>query len=329
MKDINENLSRRQSSLDVIKCIAALCVVFIHIGPVYLHPIVRSAVPMFYVISGYYYSGLIAKDKYWQHLRKILIMAICASCLYGIYWVAHELRHGTFEDWVNHTFTLKNVIQLTVFNEDQFRPHLWYFWAILYDLLAFRIIDHFGVTKYLKYIVPFLIISFYTLSFLKFHVPYYRNWLFFGLPCMMIGRWLRESDSKIFRLLDQKKEICLYVIILSLLFVFVESLSFREFNPEMYVFTIPFVVGFFYVALQYPNIGNGSIFATIGQKHSANIFIIHELVVLNFKFVPFSNYFHFTFGSISYPLIIFFLSLLISMAWLRINSFFKLCRLHF
>lgn len=47
---------------------------------------------------------------------------------------------------------------------------------------------------------------------------------------------------------------------------------------EIYAFTLPLVVIFFYHALRYPQLGQGSLFASIGRNYSAYIYIIHMMV---------------------------------------------------
>ena len=46
---------------------------------------------------------------------------------------------------------------------------------------------------------------------------------------------------------------------------------------EMFIFTLPFILPWFYWALHNPTFGEGSVFATIGRKYSAYIYIFHIL----------------------------------------------------
>ncbi len=91
----------RASSLDVMKCFAAFCVVWIHFGSGWLSPITRCAVPIFFVITGYYYPIMVEKGNFWKHIRKLLVMVICASALYGAYALQGLIRLGTLGEWMS------------------------------------------------------------------------------------------------------------------------------------------------------------------------------------------------------------------------------------
>ena len=66
----------RQSSFDVLKCIAAFLVVIIHYGPYCMSSISRIMVPLFFMITGYYFITFSEISKFWKHFKKIAIMAI-------------------------------------------------------------------------------------------------------------------------------------------------------------------------------------------------------------------------------------------------------------
>ena len=72
----------RQSSLDVIKFFAAFMVVYIHYGTVetgtyhvishLIEGLCRVAVPLFFMISGYFYPMLKVQRKFRKHLIKLV-----------------------------------------------------------------------------------------------------------------------------------------------------------------------------------------------------------------------------------------------------------------
>lgn len=49
-------------------------------------------------------------------------------------------------------------------------------------------------TKWLRYDAPFLLFLFFVANFTPWH-PRFRNFLFMGLPCMMVGRSIRENKD--------------------------------------------------------------------------------------------------------------------------------------
>lgn len=304
----------RQSSLDVLKCVAALFVVFIHFGTPWLSPLTRTAVPLFFLITGYYYPVLMERGTFWKHVHKVFVMAVCASALYAAYALQHHLRNGTLSEWLATTFTPREILRTLVFNFSFFGLHLWYFWAVLYDLLLFRLLDRIGWSRHLRWIIPLLFIVFCVGSYFPWFWKL-RNWLFFGLPCMTVGRWIREGNDKSFRFLNDKirwKRWAAFAFLLICVEYIAQYLLLGVNGRESYAFTLPLVVIFFYHALRYPRLGEGSLWATIGRRYSAYIYIIHMMVgmIIGHLFA-FDN----PLGKCFFSAVVFVLSLLLSILW--------------
>ncbi len=269
------------SSLDVMKCFVAFCVVWIHFGSAWLSPIVRCAVPIFFVITGYYYPAMVERGRFWRHMRKLLVMVLCASTMYGVVELQHQIRHDTLQEWVQNTFRLRRILGLMVYDNDMFGFHLWYFWAVLYDLTIFYLADKWRLSRLLRIIAPLLLLLFFVGNF----TPWYgkcRNFLFMGLPCMMVGRMIRENSDGRFHFLADRRYLWAYVAgaltlacgeILTL-----HLLCSDRGIRDMYIFTLPMFLPLFYFALRHTRFGDGTIWATIGSKYSAYIYIFHVLV---------------------------------------------------
>lgn len=76
----NSIVSSRTSSLDVIKCLSAFCVVWIHFGSAWASPITTCAVPTFFVISGFYYPLMVKSGFFLETHSKVVdygVMGIC------------------------------------------------------------------------------------------------------------------------------------------------------------------------------------------------------------------------------------------------------------
>ena len=184
----------RQSSFDVLKCVAAFLVVAIHYGPYWIS---RIAVPLFFMITGYYFVTFSAASKFRKHFRKILIMTISASLFYGFVSLSSAIYSGTFDNWIDSKFNLKTIAVYTLFDLDLFQIHLWYFYALAYDLLIIYFLVRKKKTHYLYYAIPLMLLVFFLLRYLRYPNCYYRNWLFEGLPCISIGMFIREYEEKI------------------------------------------------------------------------------------------------------------------------------------
>lgn len=80
---------QRNFSIDIVKTLAALLVICIHTGyPFvvgdYLVAFCRVAVPLFLLVSGYYYQDVIDKKKITAYYKKILGLTFFSSIFYFI-----------------------------------------------------------------------------------------------------------------------------------------------------------------------------------------------------------------------------------------------------
>ena len=312
--------SCRMSSLDVMKCLAAFLIVWLHFGNSWLWPVERCAVPIFFIITGYYYPTMAGSGKFWRHFRKIVIMALCASALYGAVTITSHLRHDTLGEWVSSTITLQRIAGKIALDSDLFSGHLWYFYAVLYDLIIFYFADKWKLTKWLRRAVPFLLLIFLLSNFTPWNIRF-RNFLFMGLPCMMIGRMIWEKKDAAFSFLAKKQYLWIYACA-SLLMIVGEIYALYGVR-EMYVFTLPLTLPFFYAALRNPTFGEGTIWATIGRKYSAYIYIFHVLVAKILRFWGFSADSLLT--RAIYPFIIFGVSLCMAWGFVKLLQWIKLC----
>ncbi len=306
----------RTSSLDVMKCFAAFFVVCIHYGADWLSPVVRCAVPLFFVVTGYYYPTMVAKGTFWKHVRKLLIMAICSSVMYALWGLQYNIGRDNLGRWADKTFTVDKLIDWIAFNADMVSPHLWYFYAALYSLIVLHFADKWRLTKWLRYAVPVLLLVHFTRNFVPIPKEFVRNFLFMGLPCMMIGRCIRENKDAAFRFLSNRRYLPAYTFVSLLLSCgemwLLSVVCSDEGVREMYLFTLPTILPLFYWALRHPRFGEGSLLATIGRKHSAYIYILHILVGIWLS--DFIEKDDSMLTEFAYPFLVFAVSL--SMAWL-------------
>lgn len=83
-------MQERNSGLDCVKCLAAFCVVCIHVSfPGIMGDIVsllsRFAVPVFFMITGYYYSNTRDKGKVKKQIVKVTVLLLLSMLLYFIW----------------------------------------------------------------------------------------------------------------------------------------------------------------------------------------------------------------------------------------------------
>lgn len=273
----------RMSSIDVIKCFAAISVIAIHVGPDVLSFVIRAAVPMFFLISGYYYPQLLESGKFWKHVKKLVVMVLLSSLFYGMIKFLISCHNGDISEWLHNTFSLGNIFNCFINGNDLFIFHLWFFYALIYDLILLKLADKYGFMKCLKVLTPILLFVFLFSNFFQTGYSWKRNFLFFGLPFVVFGRLIAEGNDGYLSIFCKPKFFT-YIVIGSLLMTWVEIfvlyLLTNTWQRETYVFSIPFVLSVFYWAIRNVNYGKGSVFATIGSRYSAYIYIFHVAVII-------------------------------------------------
>ena len=314
----------RLHSLDVLKCIAALLVVCIHVGPNILSPLTRCAVPIFFIITGYYYPMMRDNGNFWHHIRKLLKMALFANVLYGICELWVELSNGDVNEWLFDTFQLSRLVRLALADDSLFGLHLWYLWAVLYDLLIFYYTDKFKATEYIRAAAPILFAILCITNFTQYY-PLTRNFLFMGIPCMIVGRSIQEGNDKKFSFLNIKCHtwpvvgILLFLVLLEMTLLRVVTCNGFG-NRNMCAFTLPLVTVIFYWALSHPRYGHDSWIATIGRKYSADIYVFHifiHFLVGRFFVINETSHLRLYASMLVYVLVIFLATLLFSIFYER------------
>ena len=135
--NLKQTSGQRNDGIAILKAIAAFMVVWIHLGvhgagnpavyavTKYADALCRMAVPVFFIITGYFFSGYM--DRTWPKLKKLLTLTITASVLYVILdlWTGDEYRNLISETkWIPH-FLIYNIFP-------PFAGHLWYMYCLLY-----------------------------------------------------------------------------------------------------------------------------------------------------------------------------------------------------
>lgn len=323
---------QRMYSLDVLKCVCALCVVGIHFGANARHyPVAeivrvtfyRMAVPAFFIITGYYYPQLLQKRQHVRHLKKIVQMTLGAALFYLLFNIVDLFFRGGLPQWFMqsghrlHSFLYFNVPFLSM-------GHLWYFYALIYALLVMIIIDKlkwwgWGM-KLLS--VGLLVIGLYG----NYCFPYYiqfRNFLFYAFPSIAIGRMLGEEVFRrnILRISDTTLGVMVLVGLLLTIAEYGFSLGIRN-HKEFYLGNYVVACSLLLLCVRHPAAGGNTFAATIGRKYSAYIFIFHEFVgILFVRYVP--QYTSLFWGMFIKTTAVFAGSLLMAMLWKRLVAWKK------
>ncbi len=261
--------------LYVLKAICALWVVGIHlpvIGKVDLMPLFVSAVPCFYIISGFflYQGGNSIKERAcaWKWCKKIFTVACLINAFYFVVSIVRGEWPGVCEKFC-----------ISFVTGDSVNGALWYLTAMWEALCVFIFCRRFFSDK-LIYVFPIFVLFnlllgkyYFIFDSGEYNLPQYvrLNWLAVALPCMSVGYLLRKHAQ---HFNGVKVGFCAVIF---MLLTYVEYFVLKSFcieTPSYYLFTLPMAVCLVLVAKNLSN-ENLTLLANIGKNHSSNIYFFH------------------------------------------------------
>ena len=283
----------RYAGLDILKCLAAYMVVVIHFGhwdstselDILLGGVfnaeTRFAVPVFFMITGYFYPSIIKRGRFKGHLLKIVSMTLFATLFYFCFNVLfYSLNGGNAEEYLAKVFSLRHLFGWVLINSVPVEIHLWYFYAVIYALVVLYLADRLHLQRHLYIFSLVALVVCVCVNFTPY-TGYCRNFLFMGLPFICLGRLIGESKHVSF-ILNLSSRYLWGVFLVSIILVGLDYMFFsvvigKTFVRECYLFTCFVALSLFVLALKYNSHPNKleRVFSLIGKKYSAYIFIFH------------------------------------------------------
>lgn len=294
--DVKNNT--RNSCIDAFRVIAIFMVVIIHkpfLGYIYwlLEPITKIAVSIFFMISGYYCLEIDKnRDKIKNQAIRIFKYFIYGSILYLI-WNFMTLSHQDFMDG----FSLQSIAKLILINNTSFGLQLWFLSALFYSLIFVYLCSYLKNYKIIYSFIPILFLFNLILgnySVLIFghsaHIQGFpdiphsltRNWIFFGVPFVLLGNYIYITKDKILSLVNNKLLIVLAILFGSLSILEKQLLChFYVYTTigVIYIGTVFFALSVFLYLLKNPQLGASGILEFIGRKYVLTIYIIHFMIL--------------------------------------------------
>ncbi|MGN1328898.1 MAG: acyltransferase family protein [Eubacterium sp.] len=198
----------RNKSLDILKFISSVFVVFIHIMfvgefGVGVKAVVRFAVPIFFMSSGYFSYNAITTGNTKKLLNRCLpLLKILAVSI--VVYAIFELVFTQSYTFLTDLKSMKAYIKLFVFNNfnDSFFIPLWFLVALIYTYLAIAVVVKLKAARLIKYMPLLLLVSVLFYDVLTGYMGmvlsqiYVRNFLFTGLPFFSLGYLLYENKAR-------------------------------------------------------------------------------------------------------------------------------------
>lgn len=281
-------MTKRQYNIDALRLICAFLVVCIHCTHYslreYILPITRVAVPIFFIISGYFlYSDneTLTKSRITKSIKKITKIYVISLVVFFIYALINGFITNNFNavkvgPWKIFMF-ITNCSSLCF----PYDFHLWFLIALIQGLILFHL-----VLVYIKrYTKISMIIS---LIFILFNpvlenmninimnkitfIPFSKV-IFLSFPYLVIGYYIKYNHYKIVSKL-------LWIP----LFIFAIFSIFEGSNHNMgNYFSTPFLsITVFYLFQGIKEINKKNIIeflGKLGEKHSLFIYISHVIII--------------------------------------------------
>lgn len=280
-------MKTKNDCLNVWKGIAAFAVVLIHctlpgVPGEIIKGIARFAVPLFFLISGYFAYG---REDAVLRRREIHILRLYVGAVAVYYlWAAirYFLSQRTFAQMGAELFPDggRTVSDLLFFNRTAMAPHLWFMGALVYCYLFYRLLARKRLEERAYLLIPVLLAANLLLgegrglTGIAVPVRWIRSFWLTGFPFFLWGSWFACWEKQ--GGLQLHRGAGMALVAGGMLLSSVECLW--SGYDELYVGSILTAGGLFSLALAFPDLGKGSLMARIGERDSANIYLWHMLL---------------------------------------------------
>ena len=284
------------SALNTVKFIAAMFVIFIHIQfpdnfGIAVNSIARFAVPFFFMVSGYYcyYENIEVQYKKLINKIKKMFGFICIyNLLYFLLRIINNIfNHNNIIDFLSEMISSKSIFNFIIFNESPVWWHLWFLNALLYCYIIFMLFNKIKFDKRIYILIPVLLCFNFFLGEIYTSIKiipnyYYRNFLFIGLPYMLLGYLFHLNKDKIISKFSSSS--CYIFIVVFIIATLLERNLLND-NKEHYLSTIFLTIFIFLICMLKPYKFKNSIISDIGHRYTLMIYIIHPLIIYVYQII--------------------------------------------
>ena len=251
----------------------------------------RMAVPIFFMISGFFYCKNKSNNKKTKNKSKLLKLYLFWSFVYAISSIIYNSLNGVpISDYLNNTFSIQTIFKFIFLNYHPLINVTWYLGAYLYSLIVIDFLYDKGLKKYLYILSPILvIIGIFVGTIAKYifginySVAFSRNFIFVGIPFFTFGMQFYENKEKI---LIRKKTTNIILEFIFVIFAFLEYLYLKnKYNivyGDVFISSVFLAVNTFSLFFKHYNNRKPnkieSILAKLGKEYSAGVYYIHYIV---------------------------------------------------
>ena len=279
----------RIASLYVLRFVCVLLIVVIHFpmaGSEAFVPLLRTAVPVFFMTSGYFAFATgrgAVEQKLRRAFRKTLWITLYSNVIFGclkILIAAVGQEHTP-------SFSLTNPFDWfrLIFIGNTVLEYLWYLTAYLEVLAAFLLVIRMKAERILFYAIPLFLIAGLLLGKYSFLLGLHdspplwigRNFLTLGLPYFSLGYLIHRNEGALLACCGR------YAAVYAAFFLGAVLLEGRMLAGvwrlgDVFVFTTPLAVSVFLFCLGHRDFGARSWFDLAGERHALNVYLFQSVV---------------------------------------------------
>lgn len=287
----------RENGFDYFKGCACIAVILIHcyfpnnIG-IAIRTLCRFAVPVFFVVSGYFMltdEDLCIRAKTIKKIKHITTMLIGAGVFYFFFDIIRSLltNYGGkgFQEYIKQLITGINIIKFFVTNNPLRYAHLWFLMALIYCYILMLLFDKTYPRKLVNsfpiLMIVFLIFGLWNNSLhLRASINgkiYIKNlFVLRALPFFLAGMWLKKNRKIIDKWNISECKLIIAIFLGSILGL-IERAVFME--SQFYFGSYIVVAAMMIYALKYNyKFRSDNFIVYIGRELSTYIYIIHIAV---------------------------------------------------
>lgn len=285
-------MKKRYDSIDALRLLCSLFVVFLHITfphPInrLIEPVTRCAVPIFFMISGFFSLGA-TSDKVAKHIfSTVKIFCVAVIIFFMKNMIICVLNGNSILAYISSIFSVHRIIESVIFNTCALGDIHWFLLALIYTEVVFYVFVRHNKDQWIwAFIVPGLIgyhvLGKYSVALLGTQFPFHyaRNFLFDGIPYFALGHYIAYRTKNSFKI-NNGAILCMliggYVVSLAEKLLLIKNGVYIY--AHHYISCNIMIVALFLLAVN--NFSWGGVLAGYGRKYSLLIYLVH-MYVANF-----------------------------------------------
>lgn len=277
-----ENCTRkRNGNIDVIKGLCAYLVIIVHCGSpfwsAYIDAFSRVAVPLLFMISGYFCRGEWNECK-----RKIVHLLKIFLAGEGVFFLYYLWQEGADRwKWICDNIYPEHILRVIIYNDTKIFMAGWFLLSLAYTYFLFALITKADKKKQVYIWIPILILWQWgwqrAAMLLRIDLNFLDIKVLRAIPFFLFGNWFYENEHSIKKIANQK--IVLLCMAAGVAGCFLERFLIEQlvFKPALFLYlgNVILLIGCFTWAITMPKIKNLHGIAYVGKNLSLYIYILH------------------------------------------------------